>query len=1044
MDRFRAWCLVAVTVLTSAAMAAGLPSATDSRDEALALLKNRCVRCHGPAKQDGGLNLAVPPGIVRGGKSGAAVVRGSAHRSLLWKRVAQNQMPPGEPLSAADKATLRRWLQEGAPGLPQRVTAKAEGDEHWASQRLRTVPLPAVKDAARGRTPIDRFVQSALEARGLTLNPEAPRDILIRRVSFNLTGLPPTPDELARFSRECDAELAAAKPSPTTARMAAPKAYAAMVDRYLASPRYGERWGKHWLDAAGYADSNGYFNADTDRPLAFRYRDYVVRSVNADKPWNRFIQEQLAGDELVGYHAGADIRPEMVEALEGTHFLRNSQDGTDSSDGNPDERRADKYAVLEGTQQIIGSALLGTTVQCARCHDHKFEPFSQRDYYALQAVIYPAFNVEKWVEPGKRVMEAASAAELAVWEKAKSEIDAQVAAKRKEWTDWARENREPSQVVFQASFDEPGELLAKDWTNTVPGDSRPAGTPPVNVDSAMAPGAQIVNGRLRIRESGSAGDRALSTKAVYQWAPSRKGAWIQATFDLSTEGDAAPYVGYFLALRDFAGTSAGAGGNVLIDGAAAGQATVYVGYPARSVGKGKIGRNGYRPGRNYGVRVTNLGGDKFEVAQMVDGVPDEETVRLSAADLPPGGFGFEYCCGRSFTVDNVLIEVGAAESNAPAQARIETYRKRRAEYQAAVRALEAKRPERPGKLAAVTDLSAEPPNVPLLERGEYKLPGENVSAAAPASLSEPMNPSGLTGRAPEVRRTTGRRLGFARWITQPGSRAEARLARVTVNRWWLHHFGNGIVATPDNLGYSGALPSHPELLEYLAGRLIRSGWSAKAIHREIVLSVVYRQSSGPTPSAQRLDEDNRLLSRFPLRRLDAESVRDGMLAVSGELDLAIGGAYVPTARNGEGEVVVAEGSAGARRRSLYLQQRRTQVTGLLDTFDAPSIVFNCTFRSPTTVPLQSLSLLNSAFVRARSLALTRRLEQESGAEVSSRIRRCFELVRSRTPTAAELEGAQRFLAAQTSEYGSGLKAEEAAWTDFCQSLLASNEFLYVR
>ncbi|MGV3723667.1 MAG: DUF1549 domain-containing protein, partial [Actinomycetota bacterium] len=577
MNRLQAWSLLGVAALTSAAMAAGLPSAASSRDEALALLKNRCVRCHGPAKQDGGLNLAVPPGIVRGGKSGAAVVRGSAEKSPLWKRVAQNQMPPGEPLSAAEKATLRGWINQGAPGLPERVAAKADGDEHWASQRLRAVMPPKVKDTARTRTAIDRFIQSSLEARGLTLNPEAPRDVLIRRVSFDLTGLPPTPEELARFSRECEAELASeqikrkipikrkirkdeAPELDVSTRGVAPRAYAAMVERYLASPRYGERWGKHWLDAAGYADSNGYFNADTDRPLAYRYRDYVVRSVNADKPWNRFIQEQLAGDELVGYHAGADIKPEMVEALEGTHFLRNSQDGTDSSDGNPDERRADKYAVLEGTQQIIGSSLLGVTVQCARCHDHKFEPFSQRDYYALQAVIYPAFNVEKWVTPGKRVMEAASAAELAAWERAKAEIDSQIAMKRKEWTEWARQNREPSQVLFHATFDEPGQRLATDWSNTAPGDAKPAGTPPVNLDSPTAPGAQIVNGRLRIRESGSAGDRALSTQRSFEWAPKRKGEWIQATFDLISDGDAAPYVGYFLSLRDFAGASGSGGG----------------------------------------------------------------------------------------------------------------------------------------------------------------------------------------------------------------------------------------------------------------------------------------------------------------------------------------------------------------------------------------------------------------------------------------------------------------------------------------------------
>jgi hypothetical protein len=818
-----------------------------------------------------------------------------------------------------------------------------------------------------------------------------------------------------------------------------------MVDRYLASARYGERWGKYWLDAAGYADSNGYFSADTDRPLAFRYRDYVVRSLNADKPWDVFIREQLAGDELVGYHPGAAITSQMVEPLEATHFLRNSQDGTDSSDGNPDERRADKYAALEGEQQIIGSALLGVTVQCARCHDHKFEPFTQKDYYSLQAVLYPAFNVENWVTPGKREMNSATPAELAGWEAERARIDREIAAKRREFTDWARQHRETGRVLFEARFDGEGERLAGEWSNAAPGDAAPAGTPAVQLDSDAAPGAQILRGRLRVRESGSAGDRALSTRRVFDWTPEGKGAWIQATFDLVPEGDAAPYVAYFLALRDFAGRCGAAGGNVLLDGAKDGQAAVHVGYPARPKVAGKIGRAGYVPGRNYGVRVTNRGSGKFELAQVVDGVPEEGSVQLAAADLPDGGFGFEYCCGRSYTVDNVIIEAGEGSEAGPlVQALREEHRRKRQAVEAAVKALEASRPERPGRLAAVTDLSPTPPRVPLLPRGDYKTaPKEYVDAAAPGALSEPGNPADLSGRAPEVQGTTGRRLALARWLTKPGSRAAARLARLTVNRWWQHHFGTGIVTTPDNLGYSGAPPSHPELLEYLAGRLVRNGWRAKALHREILLSAVYRQSSIPTNEAKRRDEDNRLLSRYPLRRLDAEAVRDAMLAVSGELDDTRGGPYVPTARNGEGEVVVAD-AAGVRRRSLYLQQRRTQVPGLLAVFDAPSIVFNCTFRTPTTVPLQSLALLNSGFVRVRAAALAQRLLREPGADTAARIQWAFLLSRSVPPSAAETQASERFLKEQTAEYGADSKAQERAWTDFCQSLLASNSFLYVR
>lgn len=1019
MDRRLCGILLTTLLPAAAAWAALSPGkGPGSEHAAFELLKARCVRCHGPARQEGGLNLAVPAGLVRGGKSGPAVRRPGADGSLLWRRVAAGQMPPGEPLSASERAVLRTWLAAGAPGLPASAPARAAGDEHWASLPLQSPTPPRVRDGSRVRGPIDRFIQARLEEAGLTLGAEAPREVLIRRVAFDLTGLPPTPQEIRQFLAD-----------------RSPLAYEAMVDRYLASPRFGERWGKYWLDAAGYADSNGYFNADTDRPLAYRYRDYVVRSLNADKPWDQFLREQLAGDELVGYHAGAEIRPGMVEALEATHFLRNSQDGTDSSDGNPDERRADKYAVLEGEQQIIGSALLGITVQCARCHDHKFEPFTQKDYYGLQAVLYPAFNVESWVTPGKREMNSATPAEVAAWEAERARIEREIAAKRREWTEFARQHREAGKVMFEAAFDGPEARLGGEWSNAAPGDASPAGTPPVQVDSPAAPGAQVVRGRLRIRESGSAGDRALSTKQVFDWTPDGKGSWIQASFDLVADGDPAPYVGYFVALRDFA---RGGVGNVLLDGARAGQAAVHVGYPARPAGRGKIGRSGYEPGRSYGVRITNIGEGKWELAQVVDGVPEEGTVQLSGADLPDGGFGFEYCCGRSFTVDNVRIEAGGSDPQAQGQR--EAFARKRTQIEAAVKQLEASRPERPGRLAAVTDLSPEPPKVPLLFRGDYKSPRDSVDASAPGVLSEPSNPAALT-RPAEVKGTTGRRLAFARWLTRPGSRAAARLARVTVNRWWMHLFGTGIVATPENLGYSGAPPTHPELLEYLAGRLAQGGWRTKALLREVLLSGVYRQSSVPTAAARQRDEDNRLLSHFPLRRLDAEAVRDAMLAASGELDSRMGGPYIPTARNAEGEVVVAESTPGARRRSLYLQQRRTQVTGLLATFDAPSIVTNCTFRTPTTVPLQSLALLNSEFVRARSAAMARRLLDDRSVDEAGRIRAAFVLTRAVPPNPAETGAAETFLKEQAAEYGGDAGR---AWTDFCQSLLAGNAFLYVR
>lgn len=990
------------------------------------ILKNRCIKCHGPAKQEGKLNLALLTGIARGGETGPAIVSGKPDESPLWQLVESDEMPKDEPLNGDEKKILREWIEAGAKELPGEVPKEPDGDEHWAFQKLRAVQPPAVRDDSRIRTNIDRFIQARLESVGLSIGPEANRAALIRRVSFDLTGLPPQPAEIEQFLNDTD-----------------PRAYENMVERYLTSPRYGERWGKYWLDAAGYADSNGYFGADTDRPLAYRYRDYVIRSLNSDKPWDLFIREQLAGDELAGYQPGGEVSPAMVELLEAAHFLRNSPDGTDNSDGNPDELRADKYAVLEGSMQIIGSSLLGITVQCARCHDHKFEPFSQRDFYGLQAVIYPAFNVEKWVKPKEREINAVPAAELAAWEVKAKYVEEQVAELRAQLRDWARDNRERGNTLFHDDFDQENQKVAATWSNKAPGDTAPSGQPAINLDSPTAPGAQISQGVLQIVESRDEGDRALSTQQSFDWTPDGEGAWIQVTFDL-IKADAAPYVGYLLALKDFNDTQNAGGGNLLIDGAADGKATVHVDYPGGdSKLRGTIGQNGYTPGRSYGVRITNSGG-QYLLTQLVDGISEEGVVELSAEDLPDGGFGFEYCCGRSFVVDNVRIEVAdASPQTVEARKQLaEAYRKKTEELNATIRSLEAQRGDKPGRLAIVCDLSPEPPTVPLLERGSYKAPKDNVGAAAPAAVSETTNPPDLIARNTSTSHSTGRRLALAQWITQPNSRAASLLARVTVNRWWQHHFGTGIVATADNLGYSGAPPTHPELLEYLAAKLTARNWSPKAVHREILGSAVYRQVSFVDPEARRLDEDNRLLSRYPLRRLDAEAVRDAMLAVSGELDQRSGGPYVPTVRDDDGDVVVHAETPGALRRSVFLQQRRTQVVGMLEAFDAPSIVFNCTMRTPTTVPLQSLKLLNSAFVRSRAATFADRLAHDSGEDSRARIDRAYLLAFGRAPTAQEQSAALQFVSDQPAEYDK-TNGVQLAWTDFCQMLMVSNPFLYI-
>jgi hypothetical protein len=798
-------------VLTAACLAVLTPvvrggepqNAPGLEHEILPLFKAHCQKCHGPIKPKGKLNLSSARSLARGGESGPVIVPGKLDESLIWDQVANDDMPPRpeEPLSADGKLLLRRWIEQGAKDLPSAlvVNQSPPWTDHWAFGPAATPSPPPVRSEARVRTAIDRFIQRALEERGLSLGPDADRVTIIRRLSFDVTGIPPSLADINEFANDAD-----------------PAAYDRLVERLLASPHYGERWGKYWLEASGYSDSNGYFSADSDRPLAYRYRDYVIRAFNADRPLDQIVREQLAGDELIGERPDHYASSKVIDQLIATHFLRNGQDGTGESDGNPDEVRADKYAVLEGAIQIIGSSLLGLTLQCAKCHDHKFEPVTQRDYYQLQAILYPAFNVEHWVKPNDRTVTAGPRAVQAPWEAHDMAIDAQI-----------------------------------------------------------------------------------------------------------------------------------------------------------------------------------------------------ESLKRSFASGPNSG-------------------------------------KKEKDLKPVIDALDARRQPNPGRIAWVGDVSGNPPEIPLLLRGDLATPGAKVGPGVPAFLIDAGNR--YEAKAPySGSSSTGRRLALAQWLTQAGERPAALLARVLTNRIWQHHFGTGLAATSENLGYTGSSPSHPELLEFLAAELVHSGWSAKALHRVILRSSVYRQSSCRNPESIRSDPDNRLLSRFPLRRLDAEAIRDAMLFTSGELDDRQGGPYVATDRTGTGDVVVDEKVAGATRRSVYLQQRRTQTESLLEVFDAPSIVSTCTRRSPSTIPLQSLSLLNSDFVMRRARKLAERLDHDGTcstggpSDQDARVTKAFLLSVNRAPDRDEQDAARRFLKAQRYRYTKAAKRDPRhdEWADLCQMLFASNAFLYI-
>lgn len=994
--------------------------AAESEAAVQTLLKTHCVRCHGPNEPKAKLDLSSLAGMARGGESGVVVTAGKLDDSLLWRRVEADEMPPKHPLSAEEKAVLENWIGKGAPGL-----SDAASGGHWAFRSLQSPVRPQLHDTQRVRSTVDALIQSRLEGKGLSLGPDADPRVLIRRVSLDVTGLPPTRQEIAAFVAD-----------------ESPLAYERMVEHYLASPHFGERWGKHWLDAAGYADSNGYFSADDDRPLAYRYRDYVIRSLNADKPLDQFVREQLAGDELAGFKPGQPTTEEAIDLLIATHYLRNGQDGTDIGVQEPEAFEIDRRAALEAAVQVTASSLLGITLHCARCHDHKFEPITQQEYYQFQAILFPAFNPQDWVNPKDRTIHAYLPGEKETWEANEARLSGELTRLRDEFNAWMAAHREPSELLLHEKFDD--DTWKQRWSNTAPGDDHPGGA--VAIDSASPNGAQVVDGALRIHAG--PGEAWLATTLSVDWIPDKPGDWVQATFDLidnKTSGGPAERIGYVLAAHDFDDTGMIPGGNLLVDGHPSAATQLYLDYPGGDHKViGQIGQQGYVPGRNYGVRVTKLENNKLRLDHLLDGLPDGKTLEATEADLPNGGFAFLYCVGRSYIVDEVRIErsVEAQPDSVDIAALRKEIDSRRKQYDQERSALEAQRSKEPGRaIAWVTDKSAKPPEVPLLTRGLYHLRGPSVEPGALKMLTD-------AGREYQPRAssseavTTGRRSGFADWLLHAEGRPAALLARVHVNRIWREYFSRGIVATTDNLGQSGAVATHPELIDELAVGLVQSGWSQKALHRQILLSTVYRQSSAARPEGLSADPDNRLYWRWPMRRLQAETIRDAMLAASGQLDGSRFGPYVSTRQTAVGEVVVDDKTPGAQRRSVYLQQRRSQTLSLLKVFDAPAIATVCTTRPSSTVPLQSLALLNSDFTVKASEAFAHRLLAETDGSDAALIRRAWELALARAPTLREESHAQEFLAGQRQQY-QGESAATWALADFCQIVLAGNSFLYL-
>lgn len=898
------------------------------------------------------------------------------------------------------------------------------GDQevHWAFRPL--------KSQQTDQTSLDDFVLPRLQARGLEFAPAADRRTLCRRLYLDLIGLPPTPSEAEQFLND-----------------ASPAAVEKLVDHLLASPHYGERWGRQWLDVVGYADSNGYIRHDSPRPLAYRYRDYVIQSLNDDKPYDQFWREQLAGDELIHYPDAERLTAGQLQTLIATHYLRNPPDGTDNTEGNEITRVMERYAVLESLLQTTMSAMFGMTIDCARCHDHKFDPIPQRDYYALQAIFYPAFNVKEWVQPKDRWIYGAGSADVAAWKETNAAADRKVAALQGEHETWVVTHRPQGDVNWQDDFS--AQSLKDSWSATAPDDTLPESAPRTALDADTAPAAKIVDGRLSLFAAGSGDSRWLATQRRFDWTPEVIGDWIQVSFDLvasGSNGQPAERVGYYIALHDYNDDSPVAGGNILFDGNPAGGANVVLDYPGSDQkGLGTIGKTGYLPGRNFGVRITRTGDDEFLLQQIVNGEPEPNTLKLQSVQLPDGGFGFELCCSRNFVVDNVAIESSVKSSGDAEQQRIraefaKALEARQQELAAAIAAINSQRVAEPEKIAWATDLSEKLPEVPLLKRGDYFQPGELV-AAGPLSTLIDLN---AEYRPEAETRTTGRRLAFANWATKTDSRAAALLARVQADRLWRGHFGKGLVPTPENFGISGVAPTHPELLEWLAGQLIANDWRQKAVHRMIVLSKTYRQASEPPVNALDKDPENSLYSRYPSHRLEAEQIRDSLLAVAGVLNPKPFGPAVEVVDRGNRQVVLkspeGNGPHEADRRSIYIRYRRSQPLTFLRAFDQASPDPNCVSRGNSAVVSQSLAMLNGEFAIRMGREFARQVHSD---DLETTIRQAFQRAFLRAPSETELNRCRSFLESQIKNRGGDDTAREAALSELCQTLLASNEFLYL-
>ena len=985
------------------------------------LLSTHCVGCHGGEETHAEFDLTTREGLLEGGELGPAIVVGKPDESRLVHSLRHDDEPhmPAEAPKLPDQAIeqIAAWIAAGAAydaplvDAAQQFIGKKVSDEDrqfWSLVPLADPAVPKVEGKAWCRTPLDHFVLAALEAKDIGPNNAADRRKLIRRAYFDVIGLPPEPEEIDAFLAD-----------------ESPGAYERLVDRLLESPHYGERWARHWLDLARFAESHGY-EQDDDRPTAYHYRDFVIQALNQDMPYDQFVRWQLAGDEF---------EPQNNLALMATGFLAA---GTHATQITANQVEKERYDELDDMASTIGTSMLGLTIGCARCHDHKYDPIPQADYYRFVATFTTTVRSEVDLDfhpEQTRHRQAAFDRDHAPLAEALRKFEAeQLPSRHEAWLASDVQHLDARWLIVEATSTKSagGAELAQqeDGSYLVSG---------TNADH------DIYTFTVQTARKGISAVRvdALADPSLPKGGPGRadNGNFALSEFQLW----AAPATS----------NAPGAPVKLVNPKATFAQDKLPV---ASVIDDNKKSAWAVEPefGKDHAAAfeietpITNEQGTTLTFILKFENNKRHNLGRLrlsiSTAAKPVELGGQQVALRRIDEVNQALATPAERRTDEARAALRAWHREHDPEWQKLDAAVQEHRKQAPRPELTKVLISTEGlPAVRLrtqgadffeetyyLKRGDLK---QKIAPAEPSFLQALMNAPDDAQHwqvvPPEGWRTSYRRRALANWMTDPDGGAGHLLARVIVNRLWQHHFGRGIVATPSDFGHSGDAPTHPELLDYLACRLIEGGWRLKPIHKLMMTSAVYVQSVESHQRHAAVDPLNRFLWRRSRVRLDAEVIRDAMLAASGRLD---------TRMFGPGTLDPAH-----PRRSIYFTVKRSQLVPGMMLYDAPDSLLAIGRRAATIVAPQALAMLNNQQIIERAGAFAERLLAPEGVTTEEAIRRGYLRALGRVPDETELAESAAFIQRATDSYAEAgnQNAARAAMSDFCQVLFSLNEFIYI-